>query len=182
MSTIDEKTKTRLQKLLQLAKHGVDGEQWAAQAKLDTLCHKYGVCWEELECQDEIKMRWFKHAREPHYARLMSQCIFKVIGGNRGYDTYKHGINKKEIGVKCTATEAVEIELDYQFYADELCEGLKQYTQAFIQKNRIFPDDVHEDNKSTTTTPECTEEFEHLVNGVKRTTRKLGLGDGNDSD
>lgn len=170
---------SRLKKLKALSERGVvPGERDAAAAMLKKLCAKYGIAKDQINEEEEIKIRWFKHKRSFPYNALLQQCIYKVIGAaetktrRKFTRSYGGGRTRSEIGVECTAAEAIEIELDYGFYCLTWKDETKRLYDAFIGKNSIFPSDAPHSEDSTFTTEDL-----NLYQGLKRRTRAVQIGD-----
>lgn len=163
---------SRLKRLKALAERGIGGEKENAQRLLDKLCEKYGILPREVEGSDERKLRWFRFRKGAQFRKLLGQCIFKTVG--KGRPTYKHTHSRiRELGTECTAAEGIEIELDYDFYADALKEEMTRLVEMFIQKNDLFPPncDVAKDS--------CMTEADMLLyRGIKKKSRVLLLDTG----
>lgn len=127
-----------LEKLKTLSERGMSGEKENAAALLNTLCKKYGVNPDEIGGSDKIETHWFKLIRCPQTEKLLMQCAYKAIG-KREFIAGKNSYRKRQFAVECTAAQAIEIELDYGFYAKLLNEEVKRVYDMFIQANKIFP-------------------------------------------
>lgn len=162
---------SRLKKLKALAERGIGGEKENSQMLLEKLCDKYGISIDEVESSDERKMHWFAYQRGPQFRKLLAQCIFKTIG--KGRKTYKHThIRERKLGTECTAAEAMEIELDYEFYAGAFKVEMTRLVEMFIQKNNLFPP-----NTECSENAEVSEEDLLLYQGIKKQSRTLRIGD-----
>ena len=140
--SLSEAEADRLKRLRALAERGVGGEKENAQRILERLCDKYGLDISQLDTEEK-KLTWFRYRKGNHFRKLLAQCIVKVCGkGTKLYGHNREATRAREYAVECTASEAVEIELDYEFYADALQKELDRLISMFIQKNNIFPKDV----------------------------------------
>lgn len=138
---MNNEIKDTLQKLRILAERGCGGEKDNAEALLKKLCEKHNVFIEDLELK-EIEMHWFKfHRQFSAFKKLLYQCIYKTMG-DKDYKLYRRGRERGSVGLECTVAQAVEIELDYEFYSKHLEDEISRVTNAFIQVNGIFPPDV----------------------------------------
>ena len=55
------------------------------------------------------------------------------------------GRKRKKVGIECTAAERIEIEFCFDFYKFAFEKELERFYIAFLQKNRIFPDNPIDD-------------------------------------
>lgn len=162
---VDSPELSKLKKLKALAERGIGGEKENAQALLDKLCAKYEISPKSLDEEEERKLRWFRYRKGAPFRKLLAQCIFKVMG--KESKTYGPGESRKrEFATECTAAEAIEIELDYEFYANALQIEITRLTEMFIQKNSLFPPGCE-------TESECklTEEDISMYQALTRRTR-----------
>lgn len=129
-----------LQKIKELASHGVGGEKQNAQAMLDKLMSKYNITDEDL-CEEIIKEFDFKTNNKLEKA-LLGQIAYSVYGNindKKGYYSYTYIKNKTCI--KCTDAEFLEISAKFDFYKKEYKKQQKLFYRAFIHANSIFPDE-----------------------------------------
>lgn len=175
----------KLCKLKTLAERGSPGEKEAAQFLLEKLCKKYDVSMDELSNIDDKTIRWFRYRQGDHFRKLLAQCIYKTLGGT-DYSTYrrrnKHEKKRysNEIGANCTAAEAIEIELDYTFFSNNLEREIDRLTSMFIQKNDMFPKNVKTDDSEPSDTKPLTEEDILLYRSIKKQTRNLQIESASD--
>jgi hypothetical protein len=169
--TFQEQSLSRLKKLKALAERGVGGEKENAQMLLERLCDKYQISPDQVESSDEKKLRWFRYRKGPALRKLLAQCIFKTLG--KDSKTFGHAHTRaREFAAECTAAEGIEIELDYDFYADALQKEMTRMLEMFIQKNSIFPPNVDLDSSGK----EISEEDMLLYRSIKKQTRVLRIG------
>jgi len=165
----------RLKKLKVLAERGSPGEKDNAKLLLDRLCKKYGVSLDDVKTSDQKIIRWFKHKRGGHSRELLVQCIAKALNQST-FTTSRRGRNggwRSEIGVECTAAEAIEIELDFSFYSAALEVEIDRLFNMFIQRNDVFsrsgePSDSDSDKK-------LTSEDIDMYNALKKHSRTLQI-------
>lgn len=74
--------------------------------------------------------------------KLLSQCIYKVMGHDSNRTQYKIPHTRQKIGVYCTKAQKLEIELEFEFYERLFEEQQEIFLSAFIQKQNIFPPDA----------------------------------------
>lgn len=138
---MDEKTQARIKKLQALAERGVGGEKETAARKLQELLKKNGISSVEELAQDEYIFTLFSY-NGVLGRKLLSQCIYKVMGYDSDRTQYKPPHTRQKIGVYCTKAQKLEIELEYEFYERLFEEQQELFLSAFIQKQRIFPPDA----------------------------------------
>lgn len=49
---------------------------------------------------------------------------------------------RQKIGIYCTKAQKIEIELEFEFYRNVFYEELSTFMDAFIQAQKIFPEDA----------------------------------------
>ncbi len=162
-------SKDTLAKLKTLAERGSEGEKDNAAALLAKLCEKYGVDPEDVATDDATAYYWFQHRRGKVFKTLLFQCIYKTVGV--GYKTFTRSQNRRaEIGTICTKAQAMEIELDYEFYAKHLQDDIDRLLSAFIQTNNIFPPNAPVAEKDTR-----SQRDKMLQHGIERRMRTLQI-------
>ena len=138
---MDEKTQARIKKLQALAERGVGGEKETAARKLQELLEKNGISSVEELAQDEYIFTLFSY-NGVLGRKLLSQCIYKLMGYDSDRTQYKPPHTRQKIGVYCTKAQKLEIELEFEFYERLFEEQQELFLSAFIQKQRIFPPDA----------------------------------------
>lgn len=128
---MDEKTIQRIKKLQALAEQGVGGEKTTAQKKLAKLLKDNGInSLDELQ-KEEYEYTIFSYNGK-HEIKLLRQCMYKVMGAKSDRTAYKpYGRRQK-----------IEIELEFEFYRNVFYEELSTFMDAFIQAQKIFPEDA----------------------------------------
>ena len=148
---MDEKTIQRIKKLQALAERGVGGEKTTAQKKLAKLLKDNGInSLDELQ-KEEYEYTIFSYNGK-HEIKLLRQCMYKVMGAKSDRTAYKpYGRRQKigiyctkaqKIGIYCTKAQKIEIELEFEFYRNVFYEELSTFMDAFIQAQKIFPEDA----------------------------------------
>jgi hypothetical protein len=109
---------------------------------LMTTKHREGElkAWEEL-AQDKYIFTLFSY-NGALGRKLLSQCIYKVMGYDSDRTQYKPPHTRQKIGVYCTKAQKLEIELEFEFYERLFEKQQELFLSAFIQKQRIFPPDA----------------------------------------
>lgn len=142
---IDEKKKELIKKLQALAERGERGERSAAKRQLDRLMEKYNIT--EADLTDEIvSMHWFK-TRDKYEKQLLVQLADKIA---RGRKIYRHTCGKgqrTETGVECTKAEALQIQIELEFYVRQFKKENDLFFRAFIQKHEIFNEEPAEESQ-----------------------------------
>lgn len=167
---MDEKLKSRIEKLKTLAERGVGGEKKTAEKKLRKLLDDNDITLEELS-EEEAKYHLFKY-RGKHEKRLLKQCIYKVMGAADHTAFYRTTGEREKVGIYCTKAQKIEIELEFEFYRNVFYEELQVFMGAFIQAQKIFPEDAPK--KDCDDLSELTEEdirVMTMAEGIERRTR-----------
>jgi len=155
---MQDKLRDRLEKLQALAERGVGGEKETAKIKLEELLRENGLTSDDLG-EEKVSYCLFSYNGK-HKAKLLRQCIYKVLGAAEEISFYKPRGMRQKIGVYCTAAQKIEIELEFAFYSSVFDNELKAFMNAFIQKQKIFPDDApHEEIDVKELSPEKMTEF-----------------------
>ena len=138
MERMDEKKKELLRKLQALAQRGVGGEKESAQKKLEELMEKYGV--EEADLTDEAEEDNDFFYKNEFEKKILIQLFYKIVPDyERKTYTYRYGRgSRRTYGITCTAAQALQIKIEYEFYKTLWEEEVNFFMKAFIQKHRIF--------------------------------------------
>ena len=133
---VDEKKIELLKKLQALAERGERGERTAARRQLERLMEKYGV--QEADISDDaLTMHWYRYSN-PMEKKLLTQIFYKVAPKRKTYKiAYGEGTRTKA-GILCTSAEALQIDVEYDFYKNLWAKELNFFLIAFIQKHQIF--------------------------------------------
>ena len=135
-----EKVLEKLGKIKALAERGVGGEKETAQKMYEELCRKYDISDAEAEAAfEKLEERWFSYSTQLE-KELLLQIFYKVTGSVESYAYIGKYKRRKKAGCVCTALEAAEIELLFNFYREEMKKELEIFMLAFKQKNNLFPD------------------------------------------
>ena len=166
--------KELLRKLKILAERGEGGEATTAAAMLAKMMKKYGVSERDLD-EQKIERYEFRYSK-PFEDKLLSQIIYMVKGDVPVY-CYS-GSRRKVKLVDCTAAEKIEIEATFEFYRYHLAKGLKDYYNAFVQIEMLFPDE----SKKQADIPkrEPSEEEIRLACALEKHTRYAAITDGSE--
>lgn len=135
----DEKKLELIKKLQVLAERGVGGEKETAQKKLAQLMKKYNI--EETDLSDDkLEDHEFTYHNK-FERRLLQQLFFKIVPNYKEYMyIYKYGKGSRSIyGITCTKSQALQIQIEYDFYRSLWEEEVDFFFSAFIHKHCIFP-------------------------------------------
>jgi hypothetical protein len=174
----DQRNLELLQKLKALAERGEGGEKETAQKMLEKLMVKYGV--EEADLSDDKLEDHDFRFHTKYEKRILKQVMYKVADGRDTY-TYRYGDGSRTTyGITCTKAEALQIQIEYEFYVNLWYEELDFFLRAFIQKHSIF------DLKPGHATSEISEEdlmrMMSMMQGMKDATLNPMLEEGEDND
>jgi hypothetical protein len=136
-----------LKKLKVLAERGIGGERDAAANLLTKICEKQGIVVADLGTDETIAMHKVAYkSRDKWVRKLLQQCVYKVVGAKADLHFYIRG-REQALYFYCTDAQAVEIELDYEFYSHHLREHMSAAYSAFLARNSIYPVDCPISNK-----------------------------------
>lgn len=137
-----EKVLEKLGKIKELAERGVGGEKETAARMYEEMCRKYNISDDEAEIAlQKLEKRWFSYSTQLE-KELLIQIFYKVTGDEKSYRYAGKYSRRKKCGCECTALEAEEIELLFNFYREEMKRELEVFMIAFKQKNNLFPDET----------------------------------------
>lgn len=176
---MDDKLRSRLEKLQNLAERGVGGEQETAKRKLAQLLKDNDLTEEDIG-NDAKSYHLFSYVY-PYRQKLLCQIIYKVLGPQEGIAMYKTKGTRNKIGAYCTAAQKMEIELDFEFYSNLLDMEISTLTEAFISKQDIFPEgtEVTSIDRSELTPAEYNEYLKRMsyASNIETRTRSLMIED-----
>lgn len=168
----------KVKKIQALAERGDSGEKESAAAMLERLMKQHGITETEL-AEDSREMAWFRF-KTPLERRLLNQVIYAVTGraafGRVGARTNRP---RKMLGIECTAAERLEIELSYEFYNAALEKEFDRFYSAFLNKNRIFPENPIDEIPDTDEIDlEEAQRLSMMMAGMEEHTRRKALESG----
>ena len=172
----DDKRKELLKKLQALADRGVGGEKDAAKAKLDRLIKKYGIDMAELDDDREEPKEFRYHTKQER--KLLLQLFYKIVPNwTEKLFTLSYGAGSKTtLGIYCTKAQAIQIEVEYDFYRQLWEEEQEFFLNCFIQKHSIFSMNP-KDAKESTLTREEQMRMASIINGLQDKTMTARLPD-----
>ena len=131
----------KVKKIQALAERGDRGEKESAAVLLDRLMKRYGITEAEI-AEERRGIAWFRF-KTPLERKLLNQVIYTVTG-RVAYSCVGKYTNRprKMLGIECTAAERLEIEFSFEFYNAALEKELDRFYSAFLNKNRIFPENA----------------------------------------
>lgn len=134
-----ERVLEKLGKIKALAEKGIGGEKETAMRMYAELCRKYDISDDEAQIE-KVEERWFSYRTDTE-ERLLRQVFYKVTGSTDCYVYVGPYKRRKKRGVMCTRLEALEIELLFNFYREQLKAELEVFMGAFMSANSIYPDE-----------------------------------------
>ena len=175
-----ERLLERLKGVKALADHGADGERDNAAALLAVLMEKHSITETDLE-ETEIRTYWIRY-KTIYERKLLFQLSYMHLGSGHAFGCVGRytGRQRKEVGVKCTPAQYIEIEADYQFYRKALEEELSIFYSAFIQKNDLFPppDLAGKDDNPASVDMDVILKMEAMMEGIEHRMRHKAIADG----
>ncbi|MCI7099530.1 MAG: DUF2786 domain-containing protein [Lachnospiraceae bacterium] len=134
----DEKKQNLIRKLQALAERGVGGEQETARRKIAELMAKYDI--EEMDLSEEkVEVHDFQYHGE-FEERLLCQVIYKNAEMSDIYKKSSGKGSRNTYFIYCTKSQAVQIQIEYDFYRDLWKEEIDLFYKAFVNKHHIFPE------------------------------------------
>lgn len=134
----DEKKMELLKKLKALAERGVGGEKEGAQKKMEQLMKKYGI--EDIDLLEEKVEDYDFRYHDEIEKKLIIQIFYKVVPD---FETkmyiYRYGKGSRSmLGIACTKAQALQIQVEYEFYRELWKEEKELFFSAFLNKHNIF--------------------------------------------
>ncbi len=144
---MEAKLKEKLLKLYELVKRGIDGEKVNAELMLNKLLKKHGLTIDNIDTE-ELKDFYYKYTTKIS-AKIIRQIIYRVTNRSRIWTVSSY----KEIGTEASDYEHIQIleEIDFHLenFNKEKQQFLNDFTQAYIQKHRLFGEPTEEHLKNT---------------------------------
>lgn len=163
--------KSKLQKLLALARQGVGGEKDNAQSVLDKLLAKHGLTIEDLDDAAEPRTkRWFKFKGEQERT-LLAHCVLATLGSGWDGSAWRRG--RGERGYELTNAEFAQVDLLFSIHRRALAEfiekQMKSVMVAYLSTNRLYSQDGDRDAAASELTPEDLQAILGLMAGLRPT-------------
>lgn len=126
----------RLERIIELAKRGLGGEQESALAMLKKHCENNNITIEELLSDDQPKEnREFKlPARNKEAEKLFWQICGKVLQSSR----FNHWKYRNRVGLLLTKYEYEQIKFLFDIYLRAYEKEKQKFYLAFLIKHNIF--------------------------------------------
>jgi len=158
VSAISDGVMRRLHKIKALAERGVDGEQAAAQAMLESILTRHNLTLDDIEAPAPVR-NWVEVSFSGKYERmLMTHVILKVCQIAGGELTIKQRKRaRSHYYVQLSAAEHVEVEFVFELMRKALDDEFDKVLVAFLHTNKLFgpraeTDDDEDDDKPDTRT------------------------------
>ena len=166
MQQPDEKTLTRMQKLLELAKRGVGGESANAERFLTKMLAKHGMQLSDITDDEQQRAKVTLKWRTTEDRLLLLQIIAKVTDDGDFTTWVRRG--KKVLIVELTPAEHAEVLMHEAALAPALVTHMRRAMQAFIQVNRLYPATSERDD-DTPRKPMDKDELEAIMQMMSAT-------------
>jgi hypothetical protein len=112
--------------------------------------------------------------------RILRQVMYKVNADRRQY-SYRYGEGSRTtFGITCTKAEALQIQIEYEFYVGLWYEELDFFLRAFIQKHSIF--DLKPGHATSEISDEDLARLVAMMEGMKDVSLNPMLEEGEDDD
>lgn len=130
-----EKIRSKMLKLLALARQGVGGEKENAHRFLSSMLKKHGMTIEDLDDAFETRtLCYFKY--QNNFEKQLIEAIFFKVRNIKALVVVAPK-NRKLMGTELTRAEQLEVEICASIYKRELKKHLERLMQAFLIKNQI---------------------------------------------
>lgn len=180
MSNIDITSK--IAKIKKLAERTANiSEKANAEAMLEKLLKKYDL---DIDLLDEVIEEptyhtW--HYKNKWHKKLLHQIIWRTVGADT--DVYKQRHQRQVTGCYCTSTQALEIELEFEFHCRMFDIELDDFVLAYVNANDLF---VYVEEEEL---PELSEEeikrklkAAGIASNMEKHTRNLMIEDGSKNE
>ena len=173
---MDEKTIQRIKKLQALAERGVGGEKDTAEKMLQKMLERNGIqSLDELQ-SEEPEYTLFSYNGK-HERKLLVQCIYKVMTAAGEMRCYHSKGKRQKLGIYCTKTQKLEIEMEFEFYRNVFYEELDIFMSAFINAQGIFPPDAPKNSHDGFN--ERSIKIAYMAGSIDKRTRTVMIDDKN---
>jgi hypothetical protein len=167
MQQPDDKTLTRMQKLLELAKRGVGGEAANAERFLAKMLAKHGMQLSDITGDEQQRSKVTLKWRTTEDRTLILQIIAKVLDESDFTTWVRRG--KKVLIVELTPAEHAEVLMHEAALAPALVTHMRRAMRAFIQVNRLYPATSERDDDETPRKPMDKDELEAIMQMMSAT-------------
>jgi len=141
---MDDKARTLLLKLKELAIRGIDGEKENAQAMLDKFLKKYNLT--EKDLLDIDQREWTIWCEYADYNKIMIQVIAYLYDTDGFMKIYQYWDQESYITIKCECDQYVLIKEFYDYYVAKYEEDWevfksmeRNFNNAFWSKYKLYP-------------------------------------------
>lgn len=135
--TVSEKAKSRMLKLLALARRGERGEREKAQNLLNRMLREQGLTMADLDRNDLPRSRREFPWQTSFESHLLTQIAAQVLDTPRPPEWKLQG--GRVAIFELTDLEHLEMELRWRAYRPALRQALERCFEAFIQAQDIYP-------------------------------------------
>jgi hypothetical protein len=127
-----KKVKSLISKLAYMYKAGTEqGEKYSAKKKLDNICMKYGIPYEEVDYL-ESSTRSFRYVNSESKL-ILSHCIWSVVCDAK----ITSESSTRQLFVILTLSQQIEVSEQYNYYWKLYKNKREKFTSNFILKNDI---------------------------------------------
>ena len=138
MSQISEAVMRRIGKIKALAERGVDGEQAAAQAMLESILARHNLTMADIEDVAPVR-NWVEVSFVgKHEKTLMTHVILKVRQEPGTFNIQRRKGARSSYWVELSAAEHVEVEFVFELMRKALADEFDKVLMAFIFTNKLM--------------------------------------------
>ena len=149
----NEKTLSKLKKLLALARQGEGGEKDNAERMLNKLISKHGITLEDLGDETEETNRYeFKYLNK-YEEKLLFQIV-AMVRNKKGTSYFQNVGARSRLEIELTFSQKCEIDLAYELLKPSMYSVFDDAFSALIHVNHIFPETQSSDKEEKPLSPE----------------------------
>lgn len=171
---MDDKTKARLAKFLELARRGVGGEKENAQRFLARELKRLNLTLDDIENPDDVESLYKYSIKNEYEKLLIIQISCMVLKQN----SLRAVFTPKTMTLIVTKIQHLEISMFYSVYRKALDNLLKSSVLAFFHRNNIdseVSDKEKEENPLPTRPDIDMSQVEAILMGLKKTPVLQGI-------
>jgi hypothetical protein len=133
----DDELRTRLLKVLRLARQGIGGEKENAEALLAKMLRRHGLSPADLhELEGEPReLHWLKTVDDMQVT-ILAGLLAALFGRDR--ELWTSGKNARKLGINLSRAEAVSIDIAWEVYSAAWEDAKLDLALAFIMRHRLI--------------------------------------------
>lgn len=152
MSVISEALMRRIGKIKALAERGVDGEQVAAQAMLESILARHNLTLADIEDEKPAR-KWVEVSFSGENEKMLMDQIIRKVTQQREFYIKRIPKTRSRYFVELAPAEHVEVEFLFALMKAAFAKEVENLMMAFLHTNKLFgpprekADDEDEDDE-----------------------------------